>query len=251
MLKADRHQALLRLLQTRGSVSISELADHLGVSPATARRDLAELEGQSRIERTWGGVRRTADVDDPFQDALTRASASKYRIGAVAASLVPDGATVILDIGTTAHHVAAHLASRDVTVLTASLPTFEVLRAGGLATLVLLGGHWSEQYRCFTGSPVVDALRHQHADIAFLGCSGVARSGRIRDTSPSETAIKRAIREASTQLHLLADVSKFPGKGGSSPFGVGELDGIITDAPALDESLVELCRTHHTEIRNV
>ncbi len=236
------------LVQAAGAATVADLAAQLGISPATTRRDIVELERLGRIERTWGGVRLVADVDDPFQEALVRAGAGKRRIGAAAAALVPDGATVILDIGTTVHYVALALKERDVTVLTASLPAFEVLRAGGRATIILLGGHWSEQYQCFSGTPVVDALASHQADIAFLGCSGVSASGRIRDTSYSQSGIKRAARAAATTSYLLADSEKFPGKGGSSPFKVGQLDGILTDAPRLPGELAEHCRIHHTEV---
>lgn len=251
MLKAVRHDALLQLLQAQGSAGVKEIAVHLNISPATTRRDLAELENQSVVERTWGGVRLVAEVDDPFQEALVSFGAAKRRIGSAAAELVPDGATVMLDIGTTVHHVALGLADRDVTVLTASLPTFEVLRTAGRASIILLGGVWSEQYQCFTGTPVTDALEHQQADIAFLGCSGVSDTGRIRDTSYPQSSIKRAIRAAATHTWLLADSRKFPGKGGVSPFDVDELDGIITDSTQLAAPLIERCRTHHTEIRTV
>lgn len=248
MLKAARQDALLRFLHTRDYASTGDVTEYLQVSPATARRDLAEMESRALVERIWGGVRLPAEVDDPFHEALARSSASKARIGAAAAALVPDGATVILDIGTTVHAVARELASREVTVLTASLPGFEVLREGGQAGIVILGGQWSEQYQCFAGTGVLDALAHRQADFAFLGCSGVSDTGRVRDTSDSQSVIKRAIRASSTTAYLLADAGKFPGKGASSPFGVDQLDGIITDARALPNRLLELCQAHDTEV---
>lgn len=249
--KAVRHEKILQLLQVRGLVGISEIAEQLKVSPATMRRDLAELEEQDLVHRTWGGVRLAGDVDDPFQDALARSGASKARIAAEAARMVPDGATVILDIGTTVHYLAMELKDRDVTVLTASLPAFEHLRSGAHANLIVLGGHWSEQYQCFEGMPVIDALQRQQADLAFLGCSGVSESGRIRDTSYSQSGVKRAIRAAATKAFLLADATKFPGKGGSSPFDVEALDGVVTDAETLAPQLLERCRINQTEVKFV
>ncbi|SHJ82515.1 transcriptional regulator, DeoR family [Tessaracoccus bendigoensis DSM 12906] len=248
MLKTLRHDALVGLVQSKGAATVAELAAELGISPATTRRDIIELERLGKLERTWGGVRFPTDVDDPFQEALVRAGAGKARIGLKAAEVIPDGATVILDIGTTAHHVALALRGRDLTVLTASLPTFEVLRGADLESLILLGGRWSEQYQCFTGPQVVDALAHQQADIAFVGCSGVSDTGRVRDTSYSQIDIKRAIRAAAAQTYLLADSQKLPGKGGNSPFELGELDGIITDAQALPTTLAEHCLAHDTEV---
>lgn len=243
-----RQEALVELVQARGAATVAELAAHLGISPATTRRDLLELESDGKLERTWGGVRLAMEVDDPFQVALVRAGESKRRIGQAAAALVTDGLTVILDIGTTVHHVARALKDRDVTVLTASLPTFEVLRSAGCPSIILLGGYWSEQYQCFTGTPVADALEHQQADIAFLSCSGIADSGRVRDTSYSQSGVKRAILAAASRSYLLADAEKLPGKGGSSPFELGQLDGLITNAAPLPQTLADHCRAHDTEV---
>lgn len=230
---------------------MAEVAASSGASPATVRRDIAEMEEAGLVERTWGGVQLQRDVDDPFQEALAHGGAGKQRIGAAAAALIPDGATVIIDIGTTAHYVALALAARDVTVMTASLPTFEHLRATKKAEIILLGGLWSEQYQCLGGIQVSDTLARQQADIAFLGCSGVSGNGRVRDNSYSQSDIKRAIRAASTTAYLLADSAKFPGKGSNSPFDVDALDAIITDADHLAPSLLERCHTYDTEIRTV
>lgn len=251
MLKTARHDALLHLLQARGPVSVTEVSERLGISPATVRRDIAELEDKRLVERTWGGVRLLGEIDDPFQESLARRGSSKQRIGEAAAELITDGATVIIDVGTTAFYVALAMEAQGVTVLTPSLPTFEHLRTTKKANLVVLGGQWFEQYQCFGGVQVVDALARQQADLAFIGCSGVAENGRLRDTSQTQSLVKRAIRDAATTTYLVADAAKFPGKGGSSPFDIGELDGIITDANPLAQSLTELCATHNSEIRTV
>ena len=251
VLKTARHQALLQLLQARGPVSVTDLSEALRASPATVRRDITEMDEKGLVERTWGGVRLVGDLDDPFQEALASHGKGKQAIGEAAAALIPDGATVILDVGTTAYYVAMALEAEGVTVLTASLPTFELLRGMKNIDLIMLGGQWSESYQCFTGAQVVDALERQHAEFGFVGCSGVADNGRVRDNSQSQSLVKRAILEAATTSYLLAGAEKFPGKGSNSPFDVDALDGIITDATTLAPSLVERCATHHTEIRTV
>lgn len=251
MLKTARHEALLHLLQARGPVAVTEVSERLGISPATVRRDIAELEDRGLVDRTWGGVRLPEEIDDPFQEALASRGRGKQRIGQAAAALIPDDATVILDIGTTAYYVALAMAAEGVTVLTPSLPTFEHLRTTNKAHLVVLGGQWFEQYQCFGGIQVADALARQHADLAFVGCSGVSDNGRIRDNSQPQSLVKRAIVAAATTTYLVADAEKFPGKGSSSPFDVDQLDGIITDETNLAPSLLERCATHNTEIRTV
>lgn len=248
MLKSVRHDRLLSLVQARGHASVQEVIEALGVSPATARRDIAELGELGHLERTWGGVRLAATEDDPFQETLAQSGAAKQKIAREAASRVPDGSSVILDIGTSVHYVALALAEKELTVITASLPVFEHLRTRPSIRITLLGGRWSERYQCFDGQHVIDALDGYHADYAFLGCSGLSDAGTLRDTTASQAAIKRRILERATHTYLLADHAKFPGKGVHAAGNLGSLTGLVTDLPTLSEPLTELCRSQHTEV---
>lgn len=56
MLKSIRQESVLALLQARGSASVTEIAQALAVSPATARRDIISLERSGLVTRTWGGA---------------------------------------------------------------------------------------------------------------------------------------------------------------------------------------------------
>lgn len=230
---------MLHLLEVRRRAGIVDIAHALQVSEATVRRDVAELEEQGVVTRSWGAVELAGAGDDPFQEALTRQGQGKERIAYAAAKLVQPGQTVILDIGTTVHHLALALQDIPLTVVTPSLAAFEVFRNQPNISVVLLGGRWSEPYQCFEGDPVVDALARQQADIAFLGCSGVGDTGRIRDTSYTQAAMKRAMHAAASRTYLLADAQKFPGQGNSAPFDLAVVDGLITDLDPLPEKLAE------------
>ena len=230
---------MLHLLEVRRRAGIVDIAHALQVSEATVRRDVAELEEQGVVTRSWGAVELAGAGDDPFQEALTRQGQGKERIAYAAAKLVQPGQTVILDIGTTVHHLALALQDIPLTVVTPSLAALEVFRNQPNIAVVLLGGRWSEPYQCFEGDPVVDALARQQADIAFLGCSGVGDTGRIRDTSYTQAAMKRAMHAAASRTYLLADAQKFPGQGNSAPFDLAVVDGLITDLDPLPEKLAE------------
>ena len=170
-------------------------------------------------------------MDDHFGDVMNYRTRAKAAIARKAAELVHDGDTIIMDIGTTVHHLSGLLTERSVTVLTASLPVFEALRSAPDVTVVVLGGVWSERYQCFDGQFVADALTHHQADLAFLGCSGVSANGRVRDTSRSQAQIKQAIVAAASRSYLLVDSEKFPGVGAHSPFTVEDVSGVITTGP--------------------
>lgn len=246
MLKAARHDAIVELLRDRPAMRTADIAQKLHVSLATVRRDSIALESQGVVERSWGGIQLVTGVDDHFGDVMNHRSQAKDAIARRAAELVHDGDTVIMDIGTTVHHLSGLLTGRSITVLTASLPVFEALKTAPDVTVVVLGGVWSERYQCFDGQFVAEALTHHQADLAFLGCSGVSANGRVRDTSRSQAHIKQAIIAAASRSYLLVDSEKFPGVGAHSPFTIEEVSGVITtgslslDFDAHGESTVEV-----------
>src|SRR5262249_24514582 len=145
---------------------------------------------------------------------------------------IEDGQTVLLDIGTTAHRLARKLRGRSLNVITSSMAVFEALADDPGIELLLLGGMLRRQYRSLEGFLTEDNLRQVHADLLFLGTSGVRPDGRVMDSTVIEVPVKRAMIAASEQVILLADSAKFPGRGMASVCSPGELHTLVTDAPA-------------------
>ncbi len=246
-MKAMRQEAILELVRARGAVSTSELETEVGASAATLRRDLSRLEGEGKLRRTFGGATAFETRDDPFVAVLGVNGEAKRAIARAAASQITDGQTIILDVGTTVHYLAAELVHRPITVVTGSLAVFEVLAASPETKLILLGGEFVPEYRCVTGFLAEDSLRNVHADQAFLGCSGVSDTGDIRDTTASQIPLKRAILRVSERSTLLVDSAKFPGVGSATAASIAMLDQIITDA-ALPDRLAAVCEAGGTAV---
>lgn len=246
MLPTSRREALVHRLRFQGQASVEELASALDASTATIRRDLEALADSGVIERTWGGA-RVLSPDDAFAEAERDHADAKLTIARYAASLVPDGSTVILDIGTTVYALAPLLRDRRLTVITASCPVVHALADVPSIRLVVLGGDYSPEYQCTQGAGTINALSRVSAELAILGCSGVDGLGRVRDTSDQQAMIKRAVVESVTDCILLADHSKFPGRGADVAFSVSALSTIVTDQP-LSDALTALCTDHHTEV---
>jgi DeoR/GlpR family transcriptional regulator of sugar metabolism len=232
MLSERRHQLILRELRANGPVSAATLAETLGVSTATIRRDLLHLDAQGLLTRVYGGAAPVAGHDDPFVEVASVRVTEKDAIAVRAAELVEDGQTVLLDIGTTAHRLARQLRGRSLTVITSSMAVFDELADDPGIQLLLLGGVLRREYRSLVGFLTEDNLRQIHADQLFLGTSGVRPDGRVMDTTVIEVPVKRAMIAASDQVILLADGAKFPGSGMASVCGPDELDVVVTDAPA-------------------
>jgi DeoR/GlpR family transcriptional regulator of sugar metabolism len=234
MLPDRRHELILRTLRSEGPATITLLAERLGASHATIRRDLAQLDEEGLLKRVYGGAVPVTDRDDPFTDVAEVRVAEKDAIAHRCAGLVKDGETVLLDIGTTAHRIARQLRGRSLTVITSSLAVFDELQHEHTIQLVLLGGVVRRDYRSLVGFLTEDNLRQIHADRLFLGTSGVRPDGHVMDTTVVEVPVKRAMIAASERVVLVADRGKFPGTGMARVCGARELDTVVTNDP-LDE----------------
>ena len=220
---------ILRTLGTEGPTTVAALAEQLGVSQATVRRDLLQLGVEGLLKRVYGGALAVTDRDDPFSDVATVRATEKDAIAKRCAELITDGETVLLDIGTTAHAVARRLRGRSLTVITSSLAVLEELIDEPNIQIVMLGGVVSRDYRSLVGFLTEDNLRQVHADRIVLGTSGVRPDGQLMDTTVVEVPVKRAMIAASDQVVLVADVGKFPGTGISRVCGPDDVDVVITN----------------------
>src|SRR5882724_1343673 len=177
MLPERRHQLILRALRTEGPLTITALAEHVGASAATIRRDLIRLDEEGLLSRVYGGAAPMSDKDEPFADVATVRVAEKDAVAERCAKLIEEGETVLLDIGTTAHRLARQLRGRPLTVITSNLAVFEELVDDQVVELVLLGGMVRREYRSLVGYLTEDNLRQVRANRLFLGTSGVRPDG--------------------------------------------------------------------------
>ncbi len=237
MIASRRHELILRMLRTDGPAAVSLLANRLEVSQATVRRDLGQLAEAGRLTRVYGGAVAVPDHDEPFADVAAVRVPEKDAVAEQAAELITDGDVVLLDIGTTAHRLARQLHHRPLTVITSSLAVYEELATDHDIELVMLGGTVRRNYRSLVGFLTEDALRQLRTDWAFLGTSGVRPDGTVTDTTVIEVPVKRAMIAAADRAVLLADASKFPGKGTARICGAADLDALVTNEGADPDTL--------------
>ncbi|MGW3133592.1 DeoR/GlpR family DNA-binding transcription regulator [Streptomyces sp. NPDC001123] len=234
MLSDRRHQLILRVLRADGPTRVAALAEKVGASQATIRRDLAQLEDEGLLKRVYGGAAPVVGEDDPFADVAAVRVEAKDALALWCAELVQDGETVLLDIGTTAQRVARRLHGRSLTVITSNLAVYEELQDDKDIQLVLLGGVVRRDYRSLVGFLTEDNLRQIHADRLFLGTSGIRPDGQVLDTTAVEVPVKRAMIAASAHVVLMADAGKFPGTGMARVCGPEDLDVVVTNVPGDD-----------------
>lgn len=221
----------------------------LGVSSATIRRDLAELDDAGLLRRVHGGAAPAlpVEIDRPYEEAADDAASEKARIARAAARLVRDGDTVLLDIGTTTGALARQLRGRRVTVITPSLAVLDVLRDDPVVDVVLLGGFVRRAYHSLVGPLTEDALRRVSASIVFLGTSGIDTEGWLLDNTSVEVPTKRRLVESGGRVVLLADHTKFPGKGSIRVCDFASVSVLVTTDLA-DPRTLDLARATGTEV---
>jgi DeoR/GlpR family transcriptional regulator of sugar metabolism len=247
MLAEQRRQEILKMLRAEGALSARAVSERLGVSLATVRRDMSMLHGDGRLHRVHGGAMLGEATEPSFEDVAVTHPEAKDRLARRAATLVPDGAVVLCDIGTSVHHVAAHLHGRPLVVVTNSLAVYEELKDDEAIDLVLLGGQVRRNYRSMVGFLTEQALEQVHADLLFLGTSGVRGDGSVMDTTTVEVPVKRAMLRSADRTVLVADGSKFPGSGLARVCGPERLDVLVTDEDA-DPGTLDVVRQAGAEV---
>ncbi|MEI6082364.1 MAG: DeoR/GlpR family DNA-binding transcription regulator [Verrucomicrobiota bacterium] len=176
-----RRSRLTELLLERGYLPISELCEQLGVSEATARRDLSVLQSEDRITRTYGGALGEFNATfTSFRERLREGTEAKGLIARTAVSLIKPGISVYLDAGTTAFAIAQELRRHlpeGLTIITNNLALLETLGSLPGTKTTLLGGQLLERQSVLLGDEAVQAAAAQEIDIAFLGAQGMNEQG--------------------------------------------------------------------------
>lgn len=250
-MRVARQRSIVGRVHAQGTATTEELATLCGVSIATVRRDLIELETLGALRRVHGGatLAEVADADAVrgFAEVAATDAADKTAVARRAAALVSDGDCVVLDIGTTTMLLAKELRGRPVTVVTASLAAFDVLRDDDAVELILLGGVVRRTYHSLVGSLTEDAVRQIHGSHVFLGASGLRADGTVLDTTAVEVPVKRALLRSADTAVLLVDRHKLPGTGSLRVCEAGAVDLLVTNEGA-DPATLAACRAAGTEV---
>lgn len=218
-LAEGRREAILEALQNQRAVTVAEIEERFGVSPMTARRDLAELERQGQARRTHGGavLPNTSSHEDSFSARMATATAPKHALALAAAAMIEDGEALFLDSSTTAYHLTEVLVREDrrVTVVTNSLPIMDLIAMNARESieLIVAGGQLRRISRSFVGPVAVEALRRHWTDHAFLSVKGIAPDGMLTDADPLEAEVKRSMIAQAGRAVLLVDDGKLDRRG--------------------------------------
>ena len=253
MLTVNRHRGIRRYIETHGSARIGDLAQLLGVSSSTIRRDLDDLTAAGEIGRVRGGAVPLQDGEAAERVASERALAfadEKHRIAAAAARLTRPGDTVFISGGTTTGLLTPLIAAtRPLAVVTNAVNVAYHLAQQGEVETIVLGGYLRHSEMTLLGAMAEQAVLQFRIDVAFYGCYGLDPDDGISGASLQEAAMDRQVIAAADRLVLLADRSKLTQRGPVRLAGIDRITTLVTDDGAPADALARIEAAGVTVIR--
>ena len=251
MLTTQRRKLLLARLAAEGQLVAKALAQELGTSEDTIRRDLRELAAEGLLQRVHGGALPASAAMGDLAVREQVSTADKVALGRFGASLVKPGQVVILDGGTTALQVARHLAPGLRATIVTHSPTVAIELAQHVGVeILLLGGRLFRHSMVNVGADVIAAASRLRADLFFLGVTGVHPDAGLSTGDAEEAAVKRALHARAAETVVLASPEKLMA---ASPFVVAPLSEIslLAVARATPASLIRKLRTSTEVVQRV
>jgi DeoR/GlpR family transcriptional regulator of sugar metabolism len=223
MFPEERIKLIFNILKEKKKVYVNELAKELSMSKSTIRMDLAELELRGLINRTHGGavlkneslIDITSEMDKNslgINYRIQKNQAEKNAIGKLAASLVNNGDTIMIDGGSTTQFVAKHLCTKSgLTIITNSFYMLPELMNAKESAIYLAGGMVYKENAILMGDLTNEFVSHFKPQKLFLGIDGISldQGLTVADSMyPSVASIKRKMIDACSQLIVVADHTK-------------------------------------------
>ena len=252
-----RQLDMLEQVRARGSISLEALAAKFGVAPQTVRRDVKLLSDAGLLVRFHGGVRVPSSTTEniAYRKRQLLNETAKLRIAHTVAKAVPNGCSLIINIGTTTEAIARELLRhRGLRVITNNLNVAAILSDNSDCEVIVAGGVVRSRDRGIVGEATVgdeggdalvagfdiyvdggeatvDFIRQFKVDIGLIGISGIEADGSLRDFDYREVKVAQTIIERSREVWLAADYSKFNRPAMVELAHLNQLSMLFTDAP--------------------
>ena len=229
--KARRRQAITALVVEQGAVTVGSLADRFDVSMQTIRRDVDTLCEGEMLHRVHGRIELSEEfLNTPFDQRAGTNLLGKRAIGEAAASLIPDGASLFISIGSTPLSVAQALRRRKgLTVITNNLSAAMALSEEVSNRILLPGGELRLPDRDILGNEVLDFFGRFRTDFAVFGTAGIDEDGGLLEFHTTEVRATQEICENAHKSLLVVDGSKFGRHAPALGDNIADIDKVIID----------------------
>ena len=228
-----RQAMLLEEVRARGSATVEALSDQFGVTLQTVRRDVKLLSDAGLLARFHGGVRVPSSTIEniAYRQRQQLNESGKQRIARSVARAVPNGCSLIINIGTTTEAIARELLHhKGLRVITNNLNVAAILSDNPDCEVIVAGGLVRARDRGIVGEVTVEFIRQFKVDIGLIGISGIEADGTLRDFDYREVNVAKSIIEHSREVWLAADHSKFNRPAMVELARLAQIDMLFTDA---------------------
>ncbi|NGP46534.1 DeoR/GlpR transcriptional regulator [Bacillaceae bacterium SIJ1] len=242
MLKGERQQQIVEIVQLEGKVTSAELSKRLDVSEDTIRRDLREMDENGWIKRVHGGAFPIHAGPLLFSDRNQAYSEEKMRLAKKGLELIKDGQVIIMDGSTTNLQLVKALPhTLHLTIITNSPVISLELAEHPHVKVILLGGNFLKASLVTIGSPVISALKQIKADLCFLGVYAIHHEFGISVPHYEESLVKQQMLESANQTAILLTQNKVNTVSHFFVGGLSDVDFLVIEkgAPALLEELYQ------------
>lgn len=254
MFAVERHQAIVKLINTNGKVTISELTSLFNVSSETIRKDLLILEKSKLLIRTHGGAISNANNNTlkPLIERLHTNTPEKAQLCSIAVKYINDGDTIAIDSGSTSVELAKLIVDKfsKLTVITHCLDVFNILMPNDGIDVVLCGGEYKRNEKAFCGNLTVDTINQIHTEKFFLFPSGISLKFGIMDYDGDILRNQKAYMNNTDKIFVLADSDKFEKAAYLKICEINRDYTYITDSGLPDEIFKEYKQNNIDIVRN-
>jgi DeoR/GlpR family transcriptional regulator of sugar metabolism len=251
LLKEERQQKILEMLQQRKRVTVPELSRQFNASEVTIRRDLHDLAATGKLQRAHRGALETvsAPPEPPVVQRMALEQAHKEQIARAALDLIPDGSAIFIGSGSTTMLLARLLVRKNhLTVVTNALNiASELAQAGGRVTVVVTGGEMRDSELSLLGHIAEQSLHEVRVDRILMGAQAVDPSGGWTTDHLPEVSTTRRILEMASELVILADHSKLGRRAPAFIAPIRRISTLITD-PEADPDLLSEIRAQGVQV---
>jgi DeoR/GlpR family transcriptional regulator of sugar metabolism len=235
MLAAERRRLIGESVRARGVVSVAEMAETLGTTEITLRRDLHAMAKDGLLVRTHGGAIRPSGVghEPSYSEKAQQAAGEKAAIARLAVQMVRPGDSIVLGPGTTTLALARLLVhSPELTVVTNSLLVAQALMEAPRVEVILTGGTLRRSIHALVGPATEESVRALRASQAFISGNGFTANRGLSTPSPVVAATDRALAGAAQHVVVLADHTKIGEETMCQTVPAARVHTLITDSKA-------------------
>ncbi len=249
MLLNSRQAEILEIAKVQGRVFVEDLAVRFSVTPQTIRKDLNDMCDARMLTRIHGGAHYSSGNENLEYEARRLMSAGeKQAIGEAAAALIPDGASLFINIGTTTEAVGEALTGHSgLMAITNNINVANRLRVFSSIEVVIAGGVVRATDGGIVGEAAVDFIRQFKVDYAVIGVSAIDEDGALLDFDFREVKVAQAIIANARHVILVSDASKFER---TAPVRIGHISQVhtfITDR-CQHEKIREICALNEVRV---